>query len=246
MRKNWLLWIGVVGIVGCGGGVQSTDQVGTDSGSGPVDAAVLSVLSPADGSVLAEGEDVLLSVEAVGSVSGDILSIASVDWRLNVSEWGASGNDVSVSDLPAGNLQLIATAMVGEREVTAAVDLIVEPRRFELSGSMDAEIEVYSSEWGMTFDDDCKGPMAFVLEGNVLSGTGACVAFDETVDFLVTGTDNNGEVTGEMGVSDGEENVPFNGTWNSDTTTLMGSFDQTWESGDGTLRLFGSFSATAD
>ena len=217
-----------------------------DSGSTPDDPAVLAIVSPADGAVLIEGDSLTLSAEATGSVSGDVLPIDALEWSTNVGEWQVSGNDVSVSDFPAGSLQLIATASISGREVIAAADLVVEPRRYELSGRIDAVVELYSTEWNYTFEDDCKGTMVFAVEASVVSGSGACEAFDEPIEFLVTGTESGGEVTGEMGVSGGEENVPFTASWNSETEVLEGSFDQTWESGDGTLRMVGTFSASAD
>ena len=245
MKMFWTPCFFLVTLAACGG-VTTDNGPGSDSGESQIDPAVLSIVSPEDGSVFSEGDSVLLSAEAVGSVTGSVLEITALDWSLNAGEWGASGNEVRVTDLPSGALQLRATAEVAGREVVAVADLVVEPRRLELSGTMDAEVEVYSNEWDMTFEDDCRGAMAFVLEGSNLSGTGACEAFDEPIEFLVTGTENNGQVSGEMGVSGGEENVPFEGTWDDASATLTGSFDQTWESGDGTLRMVGSFSATAD
>lgn len=217
-----------------------------DTASPALDPAVLSIVSPADGTVFSEGDSVTLSAEATGSVSGDVLPIDALEWTTNVGDWMVSGNDVSVSDFPVGSLQLIATASISGREVTAAADLVVEPRRYELSGSLDADVELYSSEWNYTFEDDCKGTMAFVIENSVVSGTGSCEAFDEPIEFLVEGTESDGVVTGEMGVSGGEENVPFTASWDSEAEVLQGSFDQTWESSDGTLRMVGTFSASAD
>ena len=245
MKLFWPSMFAAVILTACSAGGTDGGPVG-DTGSSEVDPAVLSILSPTDGAVLAEGEGVLLSAEAVGSVSGDTLAMDALDWSLNVGDWQASGNDVTVSDFPAGSLQLIATASISGREVTAVADVVVEPRRYELSGTIDADVEVYSSEWDYTFEDDCKGAMAFVIEGSSVSGTGACEAFDEPIDFLVTATEAGGVVTGEMGVSGGEENVPFTGTWDSETEVLEGTFDQTWESSDGTLRMVGMFSASAN
>ena len=245
MKLFWPSVFAAMSLVACSSETTDSGPVG-DSGSPAVDPAVLSILSPADGAVLVQGESVLLSAEATGTNSGDSLPIDSLEWSANVGDWQVSGNDVSVSDFPVGPLQLIATASIAGREVTAGIDLVVEPRRYELSGSINADVEVYSSEWDYTFEDDCKGAMAFVVEGATVAGSGACEAFDEPIDFLVSGTESGGVVTGEMGVSGGEENVPFTGTWNSETEVLEGSFDQTWESGDGTLRMVGTFIATAD
>jgi hypothetical protein len=110
---------------------------------------------------------------------------------------------------------------------------------------LDATVKVADNS-GNDFDDDCNGPVAFVLDGADLTGSGSCSAFNEDLDFLITGTMSQGEVTGEMGVSGGEENVPFTGQWDKSSQVLTGQFDETWTSSDGSLRLWGSFQASVD
>ncbi|MEC7241673.1 MAG: hypothetical protein VXW32_10585 [Myxococcota bacterium] len=245
MKRFWPSAFMAMTLVACSSG--NTDSgPGDDTGASSEDPAVLTIVSPADGAVVTEGDSVLLSAEARGSVSGDVLAMDALEWGTNVGDWMVSGNDVSVSDFPVGSLQLIATASISGREVVAAVDLVVEPRRYDLSGRIDAAVELYSNEWNYTFEDDCNGTMVFVIEGAAVSGTGSCEAFDEPIEFLVTGTESNGQVTGEMGVSGGEENVPFTASWDSEAEVLEGAFDQTWGSDDGTLRMVGTFSASTE
>jgi len=205
----------------------------------------LEITSPADGSVHQEGAEVFLTARATGQETGDEYVVDEVVWTLGASSWSFTGNQSAVFDLPAGIHQLTATALVNTKSVKDVVSVEIVALPVELSGSVDAMVEI-SDGGSFTFDDECKGQMVFVVDGNALSGSGGCTAFDEQIDFLVSGTVSGSQVSGEMGVSGGEENVPFSGTWDAQTKTLNADFDQTWTNPDGYLRIWGIFQATAD
>jgi hypothetical protein len=234
--------------MGCGGGSDGAKDLNGDSGSGDSGGDhpyyVLEILSPADGSAFSEGDEVFLDVSLIEDGGADTTAV-SITWTLNTGDWTVDGDGVNVTDLPVGVHVLTATADVGPNGLSKFVNISVEALPINLTGSMDGKVEVKDPD-GFGADDDCDGPMAFVLDGADLSGTGGCTAFGENIDFLVTGTVTDGQVSGEMGVSGGEENVPFTGTWDASTQVLTGAFDRTWTTTDGTLRIFGTFQATAD
>lgn len=233
----------IVGLVACGGEV---DADSSDSAE-PVGILVVSIQSPLAGAVVTEGDEVFLQLE-VGYEDGESVDADSVSWSLESGAWSASGNGLTATDLPIGALQLVAEAQVGRFALSDSVSLTVEAvvvPPLDLSGSLDAMVKIADNS-GNDFDDDCNGPVVFVLDGADLTGSGSCSAFNETLDFIITGTVSAGQVTGEMGVSDGEENVPYTGEWDKDNQVLTGVFDETWTSSDGSLRLWGTFRATVN
>ena len=231
-------------LVACSSG-DGSDSGDNDSGWSGADPIVLTIASPADGSVHQEGAEIFLAVQAKGQETGESYPVDEVVWTLDASAWTFTGNQSAVFDFPAGVHQLTATAMVNSRSVQDVVSIEVVALPVDLSGTVDAMVEI-SDGGSFTFDDECKGQMVFVVDGSSLSGSGGCTAFDEQIDFLVTGTVSGSQISGEMGVSGGEENVAFSGTWNSQAKTLSADFDQTWTNPDGYLRIWGSFQASAD
>jgi len=230
-------------LLSCGGTTDGGDSGAGDSGTGQQDVE-FEILSPADGSSFSEGDEIFLDAR-LAYASGEDLN-ETLSWSLGSGEWSAEGDELIVTDVPAGVHTLTVTAEnVGPNGLSRSVNIEVVALPINLTGTLDGKVEV-GDGGSFNFDDDCKGPMAFVLDGSELSGTGGCTAFDEAIDFLVTGTVSGGQVTGEMGVSGGEENVPFTGTWDAEAQLLTGEFDQTWTNSDGFLRIFGTFQATAD
>ncbi len=247
MRLGMRLVSLVVVPLACGG---SDGQISTDTGGEDPGPIVLQVLSPASGSSVGLGEEVVLSAAASSEVSGETIALDSLEWRLNTGDWSATGNELKVSDFPVGSHQLIATGRRGSREATDAVDLIVEGGTHELSGRLRVTLEISDGQW--TFDDDCDVPVVLLMENSAFAGTSApCEFFEqfedykETIEWIVSGTESSGVVSGELGVADGAENIPFDGTWDASTKALSGTFDVAGSNTDGEVRFYGSIEASA-
>ena len=243
-RKVLLPVLFLSGLLGCGG---ETDDVSGDSAA-PIGILVADIQSPLDGATVTEGDEVFLQVQ-VGYEDGDSVEADSVAWSVEGGSWSADGNGLSVTDLPVGALQLLAVVEVDRFVLSDTVSLTVEQKADDppltLSGNLDAAVKITDSN-GIPYSDDCDGVVEFQLDGSELTGTGDCSAFNEDLSFLITGEVNQGQVTGEMGVSGGEENVPFTGQWDEANEVLTGQFDETWTSSDGTLRLWGTFQAVVN
>ena len=238
----------VIGVaVACGG---SDGEISTDTGGVDPGPLVLQVLSPTAGSTVELGENVLLSASASSELSGESVALDSLEWRLNTGDWSAMGNEVTVNDFPAGVHQLIATGRRGPREATDAIDLVVEGGSAELSGQLRVTLEVSDGQW--TVDDDCDVPVVLLMDNSSFAGTSAvCEFFEqfedykETIEWIISGTEESGVVSGELGVADGEENIPFEGSWDPVNKVLNGSFDVGGANTDGEVRFYGSLEASA-
>jgi hypothetical protein len=248
---NRRVFLGVLGVgllAGCG------KKVDTDTGTASEDSGevagilVAEIQAPLANATFEEGTEVLLQVQVSYEV-GDLVEADSVEWSVEGSDWSVEGNGRTVTDLPVGTLQLVASAQVGQfllvDEVTVTVEELVVDTPLNLLGTIDAAVEIADNS-GNAFDDDCNGPISFTLHNSELTGVGSCSAFGEDLTFLITGEVTEGQVSGEMGVSGGEENVPFTGSWDESSEVLTGDFDETWTNPDGSLRLWGSFQAAVN
>ena len=92
-----------------------------DSGATPR-SPTLTIVSPIDGVWLDEGADTVLS--AVGrDASGSSVALDELLW--STEGWEITGNDVTVTDLPAGNITLSAEIQIDGQAVADSVELSV-------------------------------------------------------------------------------------------------------------------------
>jgi hypothetical protein len=103
------------GLAGCG--EKDTDTAASDE---PV---ALVVLSPADGAFLDEGAATQLRAEARDG-AGASLEVDDVAWSTE-NGWAAQGNDIEVSDLPAGSYALQAQALIDGKTLDTSIEISV-------------------------------------------------------------------------------------------------------------------------
>lgn len=82
----------------------------------------LTITAPADGAWLDEGAEVTLS--AVGrDGTGASIPLSALAW--STGAWAVEGNDLVVTDLPAGNHTLEAQVLIDGEVVSDSVDITV-------------------------------------------------------------------------------------------------------------------------
>ena len=62
------------------------------------------------------------------------------------------------------------------------------------------------------------------------------------MNFDVNGEVNGGQVSGELYVTDADDVLPFEGSYANDGT-ITAEYDRSFNEGDGTLRIWGTFTA---
>jgi hypothetical protein len=98
---------------GCGDKADDSAATGTPT---------LTITAPSDGAWLDEGEETTLS--AVGrDAAGDVIDLSDLAW--STGDWAVEGNDLVVTDLPAGNHLLEAQVLIGGEVVSDSVDITV-------------------------------------------------------------------------------------------------------------------------
>jgi len=104
-------------------GDKDSDSGGATGGSS-TGSPSLDIVSPRSGDFYDEGDTVLLDVEAR---SGDSAAAepTGLRWSLVDGDWSASGDNLSVTDLPPGVWTLQADAAVDGQPLQASVELIV-------------------------------------------------------------------------------------------------------------------------
>lgn len=231
-------------LAGCGEPVEPTGSGGSSGASSPGtggEELSINIISPVDGAVVTEGDVVTLQVGAPGGLDGASWSIRGD------ASWSAEGNPVAVSDLPVGDLVLEVEAWSGQASATASVALTVEERvPVSYAGDLDAWAELVSPLWNA--DGPCVGPVDFVLDvDDTLAGTGGCTAdldgYEQPVDFVVAGVIEGGVVSGTMSSDLSEEAIEFSGSIGEDGLITC-EFDKTWTEGSGSLRIWGTLTAS--
>ena len=207
---------------------------------GAVDEITFSITSPSDGARFVSGEAVVLSaaVTGVNLAPGEELS-----W--SVGDWSASGNDVSVTDLPVGTLSLTARLPIDGIDYTDSVELVIEPppEPVDYEGILSLTLEL-ESDFG-DFDFDCTHDyLGFTVQpSGSLEGEGACEAINQTYVFSITGQVDGTSVSGEMQVDSADSPMAFEGTV-ADDGSITSTFDETFANDDGSLRLVGDWVAS--
>ncbi len=120
MKQGWLL-VGLLGLLGCGDKEEDTASVVVQG------SPYLNVLAPMDGAFLDEGQAVQLLVEGRHG-DGSAADIVDVVWSGDAG-WSAEGNDIEVSDLPAGLYDLQVVGVVDGEAVAGAVEIAVYAAR---------------------------------------------------------------------------------------------------------------------
>ncbi len=239
-----LILVPGLALAGCGEPVDSAGSGGSSGSSSPGtggEELSITIISPADGAVVMEGDVVRLQVGAPDGLDG-------ASWSLRGdASWSAEGSPVEVSDLPVGELVLEVEAWSGQASASASVALTVEERvPISYAGDLDAWAELVSPLWSA--DGPCVGPVDFVREvDDTLSGTGGCTAdldgYEQPVDFVIDGVIEGGAVSGTMRSELSEEAIEFSGGVDADGLITC-AFDKTWTEGDGSLRIWGTLAAS--
>jgi hypothetical protein len=106
-----------LGAVLWGCGDKDTDTAVSD------EAVSLVVLSPADGAFIDEGTATQLRAEA-RDVAGGSVEVDDVAWSTE-DGWAAQGNDIEVTDLPAGSYALNAQALIDGKTLETSIEISV-------------------------------------------------------------------------------------------------------------------------
>lgn len=221
-----------------GNGGNGGNGGGGDGGDDHGDAS-LTILSPTDGDVFEYGDEVTLTVEA-SYEDGTDATVSQVSW--SAGSWSGNGSTLTVADLPVGALTVAVEGKVDGETLSDSVGITVNaPAPVNFAGSLDATVELPDYH----IDTDCTGSVSFqITYDGLISGSGSCTAFDNNVSFSIDGTDSGGAIAGNMTMSDGTTDyaTPYTGT-RSESDHVSASFDKTFSTSDGKLRLYGTFTA---
>ncbi|MBN2799786.1 MAG: hypothetical protein JXX28_11620 [Deltaproteobacteria bacterium] len=199
------------------------------------------ILAPLDGAVLQVDRPALLQAELTGADDA-----VRVHW--GAGDWSVFGNGVEVSDLPYGDLTLIAEAQIDgavvQDQVSVQVRQVAAPTSY--SGTLSLLADVWSAAYGNFEGVTCQHvELVFDLDlDGALVGRGSCSSPIGTYAFGLAGAVDRAEVQGSMTIQDTEDALSFEGS-RSEDDTVEATFDQSFtaEDGQGTLRLYGGFSA---
>ena len=236
------VWLGslLFTVAACGKG-------GDDTGDA-LDAPSMEIVSPVEGDSFMEDSEVQLLATGVYEVSGDPVDLSALTWTNAAGDWGATGPDLVVTDLPVGSTVLTASLDINGRVLSDSVAITIEAPPAEpvdFVGPFNGYVELYAAEYNMTFDDDCIGTINVTLEtDNSVVGTIHCEALGQDVDLDVNGSVSGSELHGLFSFEDSEEKVPFDGTYSEDDG-MWAEYDSAFSSEDGTLSLSGDFNAYA-
>ncbi len=221
-----------------------------DSGDPQRVHAMLEISSPMDGSVYLAGEAVFLQASVKDELSDDLLQASDFAW--SAEGWGGyEGESGTVSDLPSGSFTLRASASYDGHVLEDSVQLVVEEPASELVYTGDFVSWITITYSGFDIDDTCMGSVEFTVGSTgLLQGAGSCRLdvlaeyYKEWLSFDMTGQVADGQVDGALLMqADGETaETPFQGQ-EDPQGIIDASFDETHQSGEYTLRLWGSFQA---
>jgi len=202
------------------------------------------LISPTAGDVYDQGAPVHL--EGVTTLDGLVVD-APLVWTSG--EWTTTGNALDVTDLAVGvhNLGVVASWEGMEAGADLSIEVLAGP--VDYAGTLTAKADVASGSFQETYD--CVSDyLNFVLQPDgSFVGEGACtmdlpIIGTRTEVFTINGTADGATVSGTMTVSEAaDQPTSFSGT-KTDDGTISSTFDQSFTDGSGTLRLYGTFTAT--
>lgn len=247
--RSAVLLVSLLALSACTGG--SSDDTGDKDRPGKETeekVVTITIAAPADGREFEAEEAVPLQVNAKrGSRATDI---TSATWT--IGGWTGQGVSTEATGLPSGAHTVSVDAVVGGETYTATVDITVKEPAITFwtySGVLEADVTL-ESDFG-DFDDHCTAPITFTIDSGTVVGGGQCMVFDDLgvedpLVFTLEGTVRGGNITGALvTAADGEEaRTPFEGTGTAGNP-LTATFDTTHRSSDGSIRIAGSWSATA-
>ncbi len=199
--------------------------------------------------------------EVVARVNGNPVDISHATWSLDdgaQEKQGATGN---FEPMTAGDhtvhVDVTAAGLSDSRDVTFTVsppEGDADPDTdadtdtdsgTDFLGSISANID-YHGDFG-DFGSPCPGTIGFHLAADgTIAGAGTCNATESGYDFpfTVEGTAGGGNVNGTlvMTYNGTDSRTAFTGHGGS-SSTITASYDQTFNSGSDTVRIYGTFSA---
>ncbi len=198
------------------------------------------ILSPVRGPAYFAGQEVLLDA----LVTADGVAVGPTPtWR--APDWERSANLIRVTDLPLGTY-VIEVEAEWERGVgSAEVEITVEeppPEPIVHVGTTDIQIDITSPYYTGTVPCAHQSLELTLHPDGTVAGEGRCDAVGERLIWF-EGAVSGAEFTGTMRLDGQEEALDFVGARGEGTLTA--SFDGTFTSGQGSMRLYGSFTATA-
>ena len=240
-------------LLACNGGSLNTGTdtapAGTTPGTNPTNPGpgqgqlYVAITSPADGASVQEGQEVTLSAAATDAYGAS--TQASMQW--SAPGWTAQGNNVAVSDLPSGSYDLTVTATSGSNTASDRVSLEVQEQPagpVDYEGVLDMLAVLDLGAWGV-YDEPCVHEYLYLtIEAGSLTGEGACTVDSgfsvDTYVFELSGTSDGTTISGEMvsDLADGK-GLAFYGTIDA-AGHIEASYDETWDSPDGSLQLVGT------
>lgn len=231
-------------LLACSGSTDGSDPDDQDKQAAEI---TIELVSPTEGEEFPYGEVVPLHVEA--KRNGNPVAIESATWT--VGGWTGTGKETEATGLEPGAKTVEVEAVVGGETYAASVGItIAEPVVYAYSGTFDARVVADIDGYG-EFEDTCRTSISFTVDAGVLAGSGVCAVFDEygfdPLPFTMEGAVGGGAVTGELVMLiEGEEaRTPFTGTGRSGQP-LEASFDTTHRANGSSVRIVGTWSATAE
>jgi hypothetical protein len=223
----------------------------------------VTIVSPDDGGSYPRNEPLALEVKALRG--GHEVDVTRASWT--IGDWSAVGSPIEASNLSEGEQTVTVEVLADGDSVTASVTVTVTGREgdtdtdtdadtdtdtsadYHYAGTLEAEVVLSTNDYG-DFDDHCSAPITAALTGATLTGGGQCTIFEDfDVDpmiFTLDGTVHNGNNNGDLVMTDtdgAEQRTPYTGTGDPGTP-LQATFDNTFRSTDGSLRIYGSWTAT--
>lgn len=252
-RLSFLFPLSVLHVLSCSGKDGSGD-------SAPTAELTVLVNAPSPASTYYSNEQV--PFEVVARLDGEPADVTHATWSLDdgaQEKEGATGNfDPMSAGEHAVHVEVLAGGQSASRDVTFTVsppegdadtdadtDTDTDADATQFIGTIEANID-YHGDFG-DFGSPCPGTLSFTLDAaHTIVGSGTCRTTDGGYDFPFTmdGAASGGVVSGNLVMTyDGTDALtPYTGHGGSQTT-ITANFDETFNSGSDTIRIYGSFSA---
>lgn len=200
----------------------------------------VSITSPEDGAVFEYGDTVDFAVER-----SDGGNIKTAEWT--IGDMSQKGTEVSVSDLPPGDLQVKVEGVAGGADYSDTISITVNPPApIPYSGTVAMEFTLRYN--GSDYDDSCPGTINFTYDGTTLTGGGTCTEtlFDTAFSFTLDGTaKSTAKIEGNLVLDyDGTQySTPFTATGKYGEQ-IDATYDYTHKDSGNTLRVYGTWTAS--